>query len=100
MTGGSSSLVKLIARGPSDRASGAAAHALAVLLDAPSPDEAKGDVLKSEGLKALAALLSGDPRSTSVADAVASLGVLVTGNPPAQVLAHCFSLLHTLEGQT
>lgn len=78
--------MELAARGPSDRASGAAARALAVLLEAPSPPQAQGLVLEAGGLEALAVLLQGSPRSKAVADAVAALEVLVASNPPAQVL--------------
>lgn len=82
--GGSEALVALAARGPSDRASGAAARALVVLLEAPSPQQAQGLVLEAGGLEALATLLQGSPRSKAVADAVAALKVLLTGSPPAQ----------------
>lgn len=85
MAGGAKALVELAARGPSDRASGAAARALAVLMQAPSTQQAQSQVLEAGGLEALAALLQNDPRAKSVADAVAALEGLVRDNAHAQV---------------
>ena len=58
--GGVKALVQLAAAGPGDRAFGGAARALAVLLQPPSPPEARGLVFEAGGTGALVALLQKD----------------------------------------
>ena len=85
LAGGVQLLVELVARGSTDRASGGAAHALAVLLDQPFTEEAQDHVFEAGGTDALAALLRGSSNSKSVENAIEALRGLTRENPRAQV---------------
>jgi len=85
LAGGIELFVQLAARGSTDRASGGAARALAVLLQPPVNTLAQVRVLNAGGTNALVALLHASPRLPAVENAIEALEGLIRDNPRAQV---------------